>query len=95
LAYKEGLADHRNLHAAAVKHGMRREDILIPVAVLDIAGQKRKAEPLGQFRHAVRAIGEIPMADHGIYAQGLLHRDHIGGLRLQICPGALPGIAAI
>ena len=71
------------------------EDILIPFAVLDIAAQEGKAEPLGQFRHAFRAIGEFPMADHGFNAQGLLHRHHIGSLGLQIGPGALPGIAAI
>ena len=92
---RERLAEHGDLHAAALEHLVRLEHRLLPVVVADIECEERKVLRLDQLLHPVFAIGEFPVAGHRVGLQELHAVGHVLALGLQRAERTLPGVAAI
>ena len=91
----EGLADHGDLDPAALEDAIGLEDRLVPFGVADIAAEEGIGKSLDQFLDALRAIGELPMAGHGVRRQRVHDLDHVHAAGLQRGIAALPGVAAV
>ena len=71
------------------------EDRLLPFIVADVLRQERERRLVGDLLDALGAVGEFPMADHGVDLQRRHDVDHVLGFGLQRGPASLPGVAAI
>ncbi len=91
----EGLAEHGDLHAALLEHLHRLENRLVPFGVAHVEREEREAERLDQLLDARLAIGEFPMAGHGVGLQQRHAVDHVLALAAIGAERALPGIAAV
>ena len=91
----KGLADHRDLDAAALDHGHRLERRLVPFGVADVLREERKAELLGDRLDALGAERELPMADHGVGLEQRHAVDHVLALGAHRRVAVLPGVAAV
>ena len=74
---RQCLADHGDLGATPLEHLAGLEHRLLPFVVANILGQERERRLVGDLLDAVGAIGEFPMADHGIDLQRRHDVDHV------------------
>ena len=89
------LPEHGDLHAALLEQLVGVEHRLLPFGVADVLREEREAETVGQFLHPVGAVGELPVAGHGVGLQQLEAVGHVlarGAVRAE---RALPGVAAV
>ena len=92
---RKRLAEHRDFHAALFEHLHRREGRLIPFGVADIEREKRKTELLDQLPDPRFAVGEFPVAGHGIGLEQGHAVDHVLTLAAVRAQRALPGVPAV
>src|SRR5262249_59566186 len=90
-----GLTEHRDLEAAAIEQLERLERRLVPFGVTHIEREEREAELVDDFLHALLAIGELPVACHGVRLEQLEAVDHVLAERAVGHQGPLPGVAAV
>ncbi len=91
----EGLADHRDLRAAALEIRDRVEGRLVPGGVEDVGAEEGEGQRVDDLAHPVDAERELPVRGHGVGLQRVHHVDHVLAVRPQRRQRALPGVAAV
>ena len=90
-----GLADDGDLHAAALEHLPRLEDLFLEFVVAHVLGEEREGERFDDFLDPFGAQRELPMPGHRVRLEQVHALDDVLRLRLQRGPGIRPGVTAI
>jgi hypothetical protein len=93
----KGLADDRDRHAVDRADRRRLEHRVAEVRRLDVLREEldRAELLLDRLLHSLLAVGELPVPGHHVDAEQPTGRDHVGALRPQGGPRALPGVPAV
>ncbi len=91
----QGLADDRDLDAAALDHRHGVERRLVPLGVAHVLRQERELELPDQFFHALGAERELPVPDHRVRLEQRHAVDHVLALAGERRVAVLPGVAAV
>ncbi len=91
----KGLAEDRDACPGLVENLVGGKHRLLPFGVANVERQERIAELFRQLLHPLLAVGELPMARHGVGLQQLDAVDHVLALGAQRAERALPRVAAV
>src|SRR4029077_325981 len=91
----KGLPEYRDPQPAFLEQLHRLERRTNPFGIANVVSQKRIVERLDQLFHPRFAIGEFPMAGHGVRLEQRHAIDHVLAFAAVRAERSLPGIATI